>query len=328
MDKALEQKFQKLYDQGKHSKILALITGIPESEHDPDMIAWHIRSLNNTRKYQQAIDLSMKHSCFGEKCPLWHYMLGYAYLHKKRFEDANKALLKAKELAGDDEEWIVNIYELSGNLEGEYGGAWRPTAKEISKYKSIKVKNRRANKAPIDPSRTPFVDFDFSDFWDTDSYAIDNYTGAAPTDEQFTKTEELLGYKLPESYKALMRQCNGGMPINTCHPTIFEIPWDLEYISIYGILGVDRQKPNNIIKSNKLMKGEWEYPDIGIAICDCPSAGHDMIFLDYRHCGKDGEPEVVHIDQESDYDITYIADDFESFICGLAPDDEYEDGDF
>ena len=328
MDKALEQKFQKLFDQGKHSKILALIAEIPESEHDQDMIAWHVRSLNNARKYQQAIDLSMKHSDWGEKCPRWNYMLGYAYLHKKRFEDANKAFLKAKKLAGDDEEWIVKIYEISGYLVGEYDGAWLPTAEEINKYKTIKVKNRRANKAPIDPSKTPFADFDFNGFWNTDSYATDNYTGAIPTDEQFTKTEKLLGYKLPESYKALMRRCNGGMPINTHHLTIFEIPWELEYISINGILGVDPQKPYNVIESNLLMKGEWGYPDIGIAICDCPSAGHDMIFLDYRHCGKDGEPEVVHIDQESDYDITYIADNFESFICGLVNADEYEDEDY
>ena len=29
-----------------------------------------------------------------------------------------------------------------------------------------------------------------------------------------------------------------------------------------------------------------------MAICDCPSAGHDMIFLDYRACGPQGEPAV------------------------------------
>jgi len=34
------------------------------------------------------------------------------------------------------------------------------------------------------------------------------------------------------------------------------------------------------------MKNDWGYPDIGVAICDTPSAGHEMIFLDYRECGR------------------------------------------
>jgi hypothetical protein len=73
---------------------------------------------------------------------------------------------------------------------------------------------------------------------------------------------------------------------------------------------------------------EWGYPDIGVAVCDCPSAGHDMIFLDYRRCGPEGEPEVVHIDQEGDYRITYLAGDFETFIIGLSKeeDEDSEEG--
>src|SRR5699024_6214462 len=59
-------------------------------------------------------------------------------------------------------------------------------------------------------------------------------------------------------------------------------------------------------------------------ICDCPSAGHDMIFLDYRECGAQGEPKVVHIDQECDYKITHLADCFEEFIRGLVSEDEFE----
>jgi hypothetical protein len=49
---------------------------------------------------------------------------------------------------------------------------------------------------------------------------------------------------------------------------------------------------------------EWGYPDIGIYIADCPSAGHDMIALDYR---RPGEPPVVHVDQEWGYQITVLA---------------------
>lgn len=46
-----------------------------------------------------------------------------------------------------------------------------------------------------------------------------------------------------------------------------------------------------------------------------------MIFFDYRECGPQGEPKVVHVDQEMDYKITFLADNFEEFIRGLVPGD-------
>lgn len=49
-----------------------------------------------------------------------------------------------------------------------------------------------------------------------------------------------------------------------------------------------------------------------------------MIFLDYRECGPQGEPRVVHIDQEYDYKITLLADTFEEFIRGLVNEEVYE----
>ena len=76
---------------------------------------------------------------------------------------------------------------------------------------------------------------------------------------------------------------------------------------------------------SRFMIEEWGYPDIGVAICDCPSAGHDMVFLDYRECGPQGEPKVVHIDQEADYEITPLADTFEAFVRGLVDESDYDD---
>lgn len=70
-----------------------------------------------------------------------------------------------------------------------------------------------------------------------------------------------------------------------------------------------------------------DYPAIGIYFADCPSAGHDMLCLDYRECGANGEPQVVHVDQESDYKITFVAENFESFIYGLEEDEPFNGDD-
>jgi hypothetical protein len=70
---------------------------------------------------------------------------------------------------------------------------------------------------------------------------------------------------------------------------------------------------------------EWGYPPIGIYFADCPSAGHDMLCLDYRACGPDGEPAVVHVAQEWDYQITPVAPSFAAFIRGLEGDETFED---
>lgn len=64
------------------------------------------------------------------------------------------------------------------------------------------------------------------------------------------------------------------------------------------------------------MPTSWS--DNHVTICDCPSAGHDMFFGDYRECGPRGEPKIVYIDQEYDYKITPLADNFKIFVRGLV----------
>ena len=56
-----------------------------------------------------------------------------------------------------------------------------------------------------------FEGIDFSDFWKDGEWA-DSYLSDPVTDEMIQSVEEELGYKLPESYIALMRQHNGGCP--------------------------------------------------------------------------------------------------------------------
>lgn len=169
-----------------------------------------------------------------------------------------------------------------------------------------------------------FDGFDFTNFWDDDKYALEEYVSRPPSDELILSVEQELGYKLPDAYIWLMKQHNGGTPINTCFPTEEPTSWADNCIAITGILGIGREKAYSLCgeMGSQFMIDEWKYPAIGVAICDCPSAGHDMVFLDYRECGPQGEPKVVHIDQEYHYKITPLANNFEEFIRGLVNKDK------
>ena len=117
-----------------------------------------------------------------------------------------------------------------------------------------------------------------------------------------------------------------GIPVNTCFPTDVPTSWAKDHVAITGIFGIERKKSYSLCGGlgSQFMIDDWGYPAIGVAICDCPSAGHDMIFLDYRECGSQGEPKIVHIDQECNYKITPLADNFEAFIRGLVNEDDFE----
>ena len=197
----------------------------------------------------------------------------------------------------------------------------------------IRKRQRSRKKAKFVPGDTPFEGFDLTNFWDDSMYALKEYVSDPPSDELIASVEEELGYKLPAAYIWLMKQHNGGIPVNTCYPCDEPTCWSDDHVAITGIFGIGREKSCSLCGElgSQFMIDEWEYPAIGVAICDCPSAGHDMIFLDYRVCGPQGEPAVVHVDQENDYKITHLTDSFEEFVRGLEheslydPDEDVED---
>jgi hypothetical protein len=171
-----------------------------------------------------------------------------------------------------------------------------------------------------------FQDFDLTTFWNDSDYALKKHVEAPFTAELLASVEQELGYKLPAAYTELMQVHNGGIPVNTCFPTTQPTSWADDHIAITGIYGIGRTKPYSLCGElgSPFMLEEWGYPAIGVCICDCPSAGHDMVMLDYSACGPQGEPTVVHVDQEDDYAITYLAPDFESFIRGLVNEEVYD----
>lgn len=189
-----------------------------------------------------------------------------------------------------------------------------------------KRQRSRNKKAKFVPGDTPFEGFDLTNFWDDNWYALKEYVSDSPSDELIASVEEELGYKLPAAYIWLMKQHNGGIPVNTCYPCDEPTCWAEDHVAITGIFGIGREKSCSLCGElgSQFMIDEWEYPAIGVAICDCPSAGHDMIFLDYRACGPQGEPAVVHVDQENDYKITHLADSFEESVRGLEHESLYD----
>ncbi len=171
-----------------------------------------------------------------------------------------------------------------------------------------------------------FSNFDLANFLDESEYATREYVSEPLTDTLIHSIETELGYKLPTSYIELMRHQNGGIPKKCAFPTQERTSWAPDHVAISGIFGIGREKAYSLCGGfgSQFMIEEWGYPDIGIYFGDCPSAGHDMICLDYRKNGKGGKPEVVHVDQENDYKITFLAENFETFIRGLVDDSEFD----
>lgn len=162
-------------------------------------------------------------------------------------------------------------------------------------------------------------------FWDDDPLALEEYVDEAPSDALIASIENELGYKLPASYIALMKRHNGGIPYATCYPLPAELAknHDQDYIEITGFLSIGRKKMNSLCGTagNRLFKEAWHYPDYGVYICDCPSAGFELILLDYRQCGPDGEPSVAYVDMEN-HRISTLAPDFATFVQGLVEENE------
>lgn len=157
-------------------------------------------------------------------------------------------------------------------------------------------------------------DFDWTGFWNDVDYAFESYIGKPVTDKDIKDAEAELGYTLPAAYIELLNNHNGGVLNKNC---FINNEGDCVYVT--GIYGIDRDKKYSLLGElgNEFWISKVKYPPIGIVVADTISGGHDMIFLDYRECGPTGEPKVVRVDQEGDYSITLLADNFGDFIKNL-----------
>jgi hypothetical protein len=144
------------------------------------------------------------------------------------------------------------------------------------------------------------------------------------TDELLRTVEAEVGRRLPAAYIALARGHNGGYFARGAHAAPTRTTWADDHVGVVSLAAIGRTAGFSLCGElgSAFWVAEWGYPDIGIYIADCPSAGHDMIALDYR---SPGEPPVVHVDQEWGYQITVLAPDFETFVTGLTDEFDYDE---
>ena len=176
-----------------------------------------------------------------------------------------------------------------------------------------------------------FEGFDFEGFWDDHEYSLANYVEPAPSDELIAEIEAELGYRLPDAFVEFARMPgsrNGGGVDRPCSVLDHGDPNMMEIATISGIYAIGRTARYSLLGEigGTFMMDEWGYPPIGVYFADTPSAGHEMLAFDYRECGPEGEPTVVHVDQEGDYRVTLVAPDFATFIRSLITEEDAYEG--
>jgi hypothetical protein len=151
----------------------------------------------------------------------------------------------------------------------------------------------------------------------------DYYTGPQLEAQMVRRAEDLLGVRLPPAYIELLYRQNGGIPRSRCCPTEFATTWAPDHIQVSAIRGIGGEWGIDTTSGlgSADMISEWGYPDIGVVICDMPSAGHDAVMLDYSESGPQGEPTVVYIDE--DRIPRRVADSFGEFLSRLVTCDRF-----
>ncbi|GMG78154.1 SMI1/KNR4 family protein [Bacillus safensis] len=159
-------------------------------------------------------------------------------------------------------------------------------------------------------------------FWEIDDEGY--YTLKKITAEEVAKAEKKLGVTLPDTYKKLILEQNGGYIIHNAFPTTHSNSWAEDHIQFNHLLGIAEDE--GIMDSAYLIK-EWELPE-GLVLIN--GDGHTWVAMDYRKTKEN--PAIHYFDVEMEEDFK-LADSFDEFIEGLytaeyTADEEAAEGEY
>ncbi|MEK5264166.1 MULTISPECIES: SMI1/KNR4 family protein [Bacillus] len=159
-------------------------------------------------------------------------------------------------------------------------------------------------------------------FWEIDEEGY--YTLKKINEAEIAKAEKKLGVTLPDTYKKLILEQNGGYTIHNAFPTTHSNSWAEAHIQFNHLLGIAEDE--GIMDSAYLIK-EWELPE-GLVLIN--GDGHTWVAMDYRKTKEN--PTIHYFDVEMEEDFK-LADSFDEFIEGLytveySVDEEAAEGEY
>jgi hypothetical protein len=149
-------------------------------------------------------------------------------------------------------------------------------------------------------------------FWGEGRYGVQPpLTDAVVQDAELT-----LGVRLPASLLAILRVQNGGAVADlwNAFPTDVPTSWSENHVPLDDMMGIGRRDGQSSLLDTAYLVEEWGLPSPLVLLS---GDGHCRIALDYRVCGKGGEPSVTWFDVDGNTELP-LAADFQTFIERLT----------
>jgi hypothetical protein len=156
-------------------------------------------------------------------------------------------------------------------------------------------------------------------FWSGSAYGVQQPL----TDEAVGVAESELGVTLPSSLLELLRVQNGGVVADRwkAFPTREPTSWAKDHVPFKELMGIGRAENVLSLLQTPYFVEEWGLPTPIVLLA---GDGHCWVALDYRVCGRAGEPSVTWFDTELAAESA-LATDFRSFVEGLVPLKAFEE---
>ncbi|MCY7500672.1 SMI1/KNR4 family protein [Bacillus pumilus] len=144
-------------------------------------------------------------------------------------------------------------------------------------------------------------------FWEIDEEE-NYYTLEKINEKEIAEAEKKLGVTLPDTYKKLILEQNGGYIVHNAFPTTQPNSWSEDHIQFTHLRGI--AEDDGIMESEYLIE-EWDLPK-GLILIN--GDGHTWVAMDYRKTKEN--PPIHYFDLEMEEDFK-LADSFDELIKGL-----------